>query len=188
MHRGGRRHDPHRSRLSRLRSRRACEWHGRGCCRSLASLRQLRHLRQQILHRLRSLRRVFGEHLGQQHVELVGEGVVQLRRGWNRRIDRRVSDLHPIGAYEGQAACQHLKGQDAHRVDVTAAVDLVPHHLLGCHIAGSADGEPDGGQVGRLTGAAGQAEVGEHGAAVGVDEHVGGLEVAVNDPRIVGVL
>src|SRR5205823_14312606 len=49
-------------------------------------------------------------------------------------------------------------------------------------------GKADRGQVCGLTGAAREAEVGEHRAAVGVNQHVGGFQVAVDDARVVRVL
>ena len=189
MHRGrGRRDDSHRGRLGRLRRRGARERHGSRGRRRLPPLRQLRHLRQQVLHRLRPLRRVLGKHPGQQHIELVGQGGVQLGGGRDRSVDGGVSHLHSVGADERQAAGEHLKGEDAHRVDVAPAIDLMTHNLLRRHVPRRADRQSDGGQVRRLPGAASQPEVGEHGAAVGVDEHVGGLEVAMHDPRVMSVL
>jgi hypothetical protein len=51
--------------------------------------------------------------------------------------------------------------------------------LLGRHVAGCADDGPGGGQAGVLVGALGQAEVGDARLALGVDQDVGRLEVAV---------
>ncbi len=62
------------------------------------------------------------------------------------------------------------------------------HHLLGRHVPRRADRKPDRGEVRRLAGAAGQPEIGQHRAAVGMDEDVGGLEVAVDDAGVMRVL
>ena len=67
-------------------------------------------------------------------------------------------------------------------------VEITAQNLLGGHVAGRAHGEACGRQPRVLVGAAGQAEIGEQCAAVAVDEDVVGLEVAVDDPRVVGVL
>jgi len=91
-------------------------------------------------------------------------------------------------------AGQHRVHQRAQRVDVRAGVDLVAADLLGRHEVGRAD---DLGLVGRparrlVAGAElGQAEVehlGEVAAAGGAgDQHVLGLEVAVDDAEVVGL-
>ena len=62
------------------------------------------------------------------------------------------------------------------------------HDLLWRHVAGRADRETDRGQVGRLAGASRQPEVCEQGAAVSMYQHIRGLEVAMDDPGVVGVL
>src|SRR5438477_619499 len=66
--------------------------------------------------------------------------------------------------------------------------DVVAHDLLGRHVARRADRKPDRGQVRGLARAPGQAEVSEQRAPVRVDQHVGRLEVAVDDARVVRVL
>src|SRR5437879_5386638 len=69
-----------------------------------------------------------------------------------------------------------------------APVHVVAHYLLGRHVAWRADREADGSQVGRLACAPRQPEVREHRAAVGVDQNVGWLEVAMDDASVVRVL
>ena len=67
-------------------------------------------------------------------------------------------------------------------------VEILSEHLLGGHVAGRAEREAGAGELGVAGGAAREPEVGEHGAAVVVDEHVVGLEVAVDDAGVVRVL
>ena len=67
-------------------------------------------------------------------------------------------------------------------------VEILSQDLLGRHVTRRAEREPGGGEVPVLRNASSQAEVGEHGAAVVVDEDVVRLEVAVDDAGVVGVL
>jgi hypothetical protein len=98
---------------------------------------------------------------------------------------------------ERRASGQQLVQEHAQRVDVAPRVDveLIDLGLLGRHVLQRAD---DGSESGderllgqRLTGRLGHAEVDHlwHGfAIVESDEHVGGFEIAMNDPLLVRVL
>ena len=100
----------------------------------------------------------------------VGHRVAQVRDG---RGDRGVG-------HEGLAADQALEGDDAEGVDVGRRGRGAALRLLGRdvgrrahHLAGLREGHPLGG--------AGDAEVGDLDPAVGGDEEVRGLDVAVDD-------
>ena len=153
-----------------------------------APLWQLGHLREQVFNRLRSLRRILGQDLGEEHVELVWQDRIQLGRRGDRGIDGGIGHLHAVRADEREAAREHLEREHAHGIDVRAAIDVVAHHLLRRHVSGRADRQPNCGEVGRLAGSPSKAEVREHRASVGVDQHVGRLEVAMDDAGVVGVL
>ena len=94
-------------------------------------------------------------------------------------------------------AGQQLVQQHAQRVDVAAGVDVevVQLRLLGAHVLQRADHRAELGEqrlLGQLlAGRLGHAEV-DHLrhrlAVVQGDQHVGRLEVAVDDPLLVGVL
>jgi hypothetical protein len=73
------------------------------------------------------------------------------------------------------------------RVDVGAGVDDAPH-LLGGGVAGGAEHGPGGLRPAGLGQRPGQAEVGQPGGAVLVEEEVGRLHVAVDEPPGVGVV
>src|SRR5690606_23301421 len=77
-------------------------------------------------------------------------------------------------------------GHHAEAVDVRAPVDLVPLRLLRAHVTAGADAQPGGGQPGGRGEHAGDAEVGEHGFAVQVEQDVGGGDVAVHVAALVG--
>ncbi len=86
---------------------------------------------------------------------------------------------------ERDLAGQHLVEQDPERVDVGAGVDLPAHRLLGGDVVGGAEDPAGRGQAVRLE-REGDPEVGDLGPALGVDEDVLGLDVAVDQPRLRG--
>ena len=89
-------------------------------------------------------------------------------------------ERHPTG----EALVEH----EAERVEVGATVELAAAHLLGRQVLGGAHHHVVAGEVvvGGLE-ALGDAEVGEQHPAVGRDEDVAGLDVAVHEAGAVGV-
>jgi hypothetical protein len=83
-------------------------------------------------------------------------------------------------AVEGDVAGEHLEQHDAEGVDVGLAVDVVAQRLLGRHVVRGAEHAPVGGQP-LLVERAGDAEVGDLGRALLVDQDVLRLDVAVDD-------
>lgn len=83
---------------------------------------------------------------------------------------------------------EHLKQDDAQGVDVAATIDgLVAMHLLRTHVSRRADNAaPRKG--GRGLGNLDNAEVGQEGVAIVVEENVAGLEVAVDNASLVGMV
>src|SRR5204862_4511181 len=75
-------------------------------------------------------------------------------------------------------AGEHLEGQDPKAVDVAAAVDLVAEGKLGSQVAGRADRVAEAGLS--------QAEDAEPRLTALVEQDVGGLDVAVDEPGVVG--
>ena len=94
-----------------------------------------------------------------------------------------------VGGDERQAAGQHLEQDDAQGVDVAAAVQRLGAHLLRTHVAGRAQRRA-GLRYGRarFIQQLDDAEVGQVGAAGGVEEDVGRLHVAVDDALAVGAV
>ena len=112
--------------------------------------------------------------------------VVALTSG-RMRLDVRdvLADvLHRHGdlvlAVEGDVAREHLVEDDAERVDVGLAVDVVAQRLLGRDVVGRAEHAAVGGQA-VVAQRAGDAEVGDLGRALGVEQDVLRLDVAVHD-------
>jgi hypothetical protein len=94
-------------------------------------------------------------------------------------LEDAVHDRGEGVAGEGQAAGGGEGGQDAEREHVGRRCDGVAEDLFGGHVGGGAGhgaGTGDGGEVG----GAGDAEVDDLGA-VGGEDHVGGLEIPVDD-------
>ena len=90
----------------------------------------------------------------------------------------RHADL--VLAVERDVPGQHLVEHDAERVDVRLAVDVVAERLLGRHVVGRAEHAAVGGQP-VVAQRAGDPEVGHLGRALGVQQHVLGLDVAMHD-------
>ncbi len=88
----------------------------------------------------------------------------------------------------GHMAGQHLVEQHAQAVKVGAGVHRLAADLLGAHVARRADGQPGAGHDGVAAESFGDAEVGQHRAAVFAKQNVLGLDVAVDDVPAVGVL
>ena len=111
--------------------------------------------------------------------------------------DLRVSRTPEFGLFERGRAGQEFVEQDAERIDVAAGVDVERPHLglLGAHVFEGAD---DGAKLGEhrplgqpLLDRFGHAEVDHLGLGLAVAEghqHVGWLDVAVDNPLLVGVL
>ena len=89
-------------------------------------------------------------------------------------------DRDLVLAVERDVAGQHLVEHDAERVDVGLAVDVVAERLLGGHVVRGAEHAAVGGQA-VVAQRAGDPEVGDLGQALGVQQDVLGLDVAVHD-------
>ncbi len=87
---------------------------------------------------------------------------------------------------ERQAPRDHLEEDDAEGVDVRAAVGFQALDLLGRHVFGRADDAPLGRDPAHPDGP-GDPEVEDLGVPLLVDHDVAGLEVAVDDARVVGL-
>ena len=100
-------------------------------------------------------------------------------------LEARQGDGRLAVALERRAAAEHLVEDDAEAVDVGARVDRLALDLLGREVLGRADHEARLGEVGAL-GRLGDAEVGDLHPAVAGEQHVGRLDVAVDEPGPVG--
>ena len=109
-------------------------------------------------------------------------------------VERRLAERLAV---ERRAAGQQLVEQDAQGVDVAAGVHVGRREvgLLGAHVQRRADELVEAGEQRPLgeapAGGLGDAEVDDLGDGHAVDDghqHVGGLQVAVDDPLLVGVL
>jgi hypothetical protein len=106
-----------------------------------------------------------------------------------RRLGLDVLPHHvvPVVAGERQRARRRLVQRDAQRVEVGPAVERQAARLLGREVAGRAEHHlPAGRRRQRVPGAR-DAEVGDERAAVGGEEHVVRLHVAVHDVALVCV-
>ena len=88
---------------------------------------------------------------------------------------------------EGRLSGEHLVEHDPERVDVGLAGDLAPERLFGRHVVRRAEHAAGGGEALGLQ-RAGDAEVGDLGAAVAVDQDVLRLHVAMDELVLVGAL
>ena len=134
----------------------------------------------ELLGRGEAVRRVLGERLQDDRVEGSRDLRVQLAR-WPGTLGDLLQRHGDRGvALERNPAREGLVQQDADRVDVGGRGDREALRLLGREVLRGAEHRAG---LGDLRGAgAGDPEVGHPGAALGVDEHVLGLQVAMNDP------
>ena len=103
----------------------------------------------------------------------------------DRQFRQRLGEVGQGGgervlAVVGQLAGEDLVEHHAQRVEVGAAVDLLPAGLLRAHVAGGADGEADLGELGIVLDRLGDAEVREHRGAVGAEQDIGRLHVSMH--------
>ncbi len=120
---------------------------------------------------------------------LVAVGRLALHRPDHDVIEARIESGHlgrgRLPRALGQVACEHLIEHHAHRVEIGAGIDVGPEdQRLGRHVIGRAQGHPRHRQP-VLPGIVdlGEAEVGHLHLAVGVDEYIGRLDVAVDDAQ-----
>ncbi len=129
---------------------------------------------------------------------LLGQGLAQdvleaFRQGARPRhelgrlvVDDLVQQGGDVLAQERPLAGQHFEEDDTQREDVGAGVDLALENLLRRHVGRCGRGGSGPGDVDRLYG--GDAEVHQVGLARFVQEDVVGLDVAVDDAALVGVV
>ncbi len=92
----------------------------------------------------------------------------------------------PVGLVEPRLHGEQFVQRQAQRIDVAAGVGF-PVELLRCHVAERAEDVAGVRQV-LLVCRLGEAEVGHPHTAPSVEEQVGRLDVAVDDPLAVGIL
>ena len=100
-------------------------------------------------------------------------------RGWH--LPQVLGD--DVGPQEGGPARERLEQRHAQRVQIGGGVDVGAGDLLGRHVRDRADQSAGLGlaKVDQVRGA----EVAELGVPRGVEEHIGGLDVAVDDAALV---
>ena len=140
--------------------------------------------RRELVGALPALLRVLGQraehHLLERGVQVGPQ--LRRRRGWLRQVLQRHGDR--AVALEGQAPREHLEEHHADRIEVRRGGDRVALRLLGREVL---RGAHDRAGLRHLRGAAaGDAEVRDLRVAVVVHDHVVRLEVAVDDPALVG--
>ncbi len=101
-------------------------------------------------------------------------------------VDEPVEDRGDVRPREGLLPGEHLEGHDTEREDVAAAVELLPHGLLGRHVGRGPEQRPGVGDLG--VGELRDAEVRHLDLVLLVDDQVGGLDVPVDDATRVGVV
>ena len=97
--------------------------------------------------------------------------------------------LLPIAAGKRRLQRQHLVQRYTQRVDIGPVIDrsTISQGLLLAHVTQSADQIPAHGQAGEVL-TVRQAEVGNPKIAARVHQQVGGLDVAMDDADLMGML
>ena len=132
--------------------------------------------------------RVFRQGLDQHRFHLRRHGGIDLT--WQRqgRVNVIVDDREGRIAGEGHAAHHQFVQHDAKRIHVRPGVDFaLAQGLLGRNVVRRADDRPLAERGRSAAQQARQAEVGQVGRTVRVDDDVGGLYVTVQDALLVGV-
>src|SRR5438094_308716 len=142
----------------------------------------------EVARRLEALVGVLGEGPVHHCVEERRDGVVQRRGQWRLLLDDFLGDGPGARAGERLFAGEELIKDDAGREHVGALVELSAGDLLGRHVRRRSH---HGSRLRALHRSlvrvlhARDAEVGELGARLRVEHYVGGLDVAVDDARVV---
>ncbi len=129
-----------------------------------------------------------GEAFKDNGFEVAGEVWGEGAGGRGIGVEDLGDDLVGGGGFEDRVESGEFVEGGAEAVEVGAVVDGLfgRTRLFWAHVAGRAEeraGEAEGGVVG----AAGEAEVGEPDASIGVADEVGGFDIAVDDAPAVGV-
>ena len=151
-----------------------------------AALAEAQEVGPELLGRLVPLLAVLGHGLENDGFEGRGQRRVERARRWRVLLHVLVGDGYGVVAGERRLARDHLVEHDAEGVDVAPAVDRRALGLLGREVGGRPHDRAGLGQVLLGVGGPGDAEVGDLHVAVGVDEHVARLHVAVHDAVAVG--
>jgi hypothetical protein len=139
----------------------------------------------QLGRRLVAVGRVTGQRLEHDRLQVARHRRVQPSRRRRLRVDDLVHQLLPVRLVEGRAQGQQLVKGQPQGVDVAAGVALAGEPLRR-HVAQGADDVARVRQV-VAVGGLGEAEVGDPDDALGVQEQVARLDVAVQHPLPVRV-
>ena len=129
-------------------------------------------------------RGLLGHRLADHCVDRVGQLGATLRSARRLLLQVRPGQREPRAARKRRFARQALEEKTAERVDVRAAVDRAAFDLLGSEIRGRADAPSPGAAV--FVESSRQSEVGEIDMLAAVEQHVGGLDVAMDETVRVG--
>ena len=143
----------------------------------------------QLLGRRVAVLRLLGHRLVDDGLEVGGNRGVELAQRRRLVLGNLAEELAAVGAVEGRLQGQELVEGHAQRVDVGPAVEqhVLARGLLRAHIPqGPDDAAAERDQ--RVTLDLRQAEVGDPELAPVVHQQVGRLDVAVQDPALVGVV
>ena len=142
--------------------------------------------RGHLAHAARPAFRLFGQHLLDQRDQCQGQ--VGAKSDQRRRRFREDQHQH-LGqgvADEGAPPGEHLVKQHAQAPDVAALVQPVAAQGLRAHIGRTADEGAGPGQADVFPHQTHRAKVGQPGRAIGGEQDVGRLEVAMDDAQMVG--
>ena len=154
---------------------------GRGLGYALSGVKSESHERaQQFVHGSEAVLRILLQTAHDDLLETGGQIGPYLGQGKGRGIEMLARYLGHARAVERRVPGQHLVEHNTQRVDVRAGVDRLAADLLRRHVTGAADDGARARDPGPV-GAGGDAEVGDLGVTLPVDEDVLGFDVAVDD-------
>ena len=196
-HGGRRHHERWRDRGRDRRRRNECRirrWAGGAVerKRGITCLDERSHRREPIVGRL-------GERAGEQSIDRGRRLAAGRGERRNGRMHVLLGELDVLPRWKGWRARQHLECGDAERILIDALVDFLPPPLLGRHVDGRSHRRAGPRELHGVAGIDGLVALGNdfgepeieesHPRRLSwhaLDEDIVGLEVAVDDPRLVG--
>jgi hypothetical protein len=131
---------------------------------------------------------VFGQGFEYHLLHRLGDGRIEAAR-WRKWVEDVLHhDTHRSIGHERHPPGQHLEQHHPQGVHVAAGVHRLAPALFGGHVGRRSNAHPGGCQAGVSADHLGDPEIGQERQAPVFHQHVGGLDVAVDNASLMGVI